>query len=76
MKVMDSHRRSIAKALTYRVMGFVVTIGVAYAVTESTSTAATIGAADTLAKIFAYYAHERMWTYLHFGRQREPDYEI
>lgn len=76
MKVMDSHRRSIAKALTYRVMGFVVTIGIAYAVTENSSTAATIGIADTLAKIFAYYAHERIWTYLPFGRRREPEYEI
>ncbi len=73
---MDSHKRSIAKALTYRVMGFVVTIGIAYLITGDSSIAATIGIADTGAKIFAYYAHERLWTYLPFGRRRAPEYEI
>jgi uncharacterized membrane protein len=73
---MESHARSIAKAVTYRVLGFGVTLGVAYLVTHNSSVAAQIGIADTILKIFAYYAHERMWTQLHFGRPKTPDYEI
>lgn len=73
---MESHKRSIFKALTYRVFGLVVTIAVAYIVTRDSALAGAIGLADTFAKIFAYYIHERIWTHLPFGREKTPEYEI
>ena len=73
---MDTHGRSIVKALSYRVIGLLVTAGVALVVTRDLRFAAAIGAVDTLVKLGVYYAHERAWNRVGFGRQESPDYEI
>ena len=72
---MDSHARSIAKAVTWRVGGTLVTACVAYVVTGRAESALAIGAVDTVLKVGAYYAHERLWARVKFG-QKSPDYEI
>ena len=74
----DSHLRSLFKAVTYRFFGFIVTVFVGFVVTRSTATALSLGALDTLLKIFAYYFHERIWHHLPFGRRKiqPPEYEI
>jgi len=72
----ETHLRSIVKASTWRVGGFVVTVLVAWAITRRLDVAASIGAADTAVKLVAYYAHERMWLRIAFGRTREPDFDI
>jgi uncharacterized membrane protein len=38
--------------------------------------ALSIGVVDSLIKIFVYYAHERAWTAIPFGRLRPPEYHI
>lgn len=73
---MDSHRRSIAKALSYRVLGLVITTTVALVVTGRAQFAAAIGIVDTLVKVLFYYLHERAWNRARFGRARPPEYEI
>jgi len=69
----DSHLRSIAKALSYRLSGTAVTISVAWAVTGEGQFAATIGVVDTLVKIAIYYIHERAWNRI---RSKSPDCEV
>jgi len=73
---MDSPSRSLVKALTWRVMAAVITTLVAWAVTGDTAFAATIGLADTMLKLGAYYMHERTWNRVSFGRPKEPEYYI
>ena len=74
---MESHRRSLAKALSWRFFAFVITFAVAYLITGKTQAAAEIGLADSLVKIVAYYAHERAWFRIPFGKEEPPiDYEI
>lgn len=73
---MDSHIRSIAKAMTWRTGGTIVTVAVAYAITGAAETAATIGLADTVIKLGAYYVHERLWAKIGFGQKKTPDYQI
>jgi uncharacterized membrane protein len=73
---MESHIRSITKAVTYRFLGFFVTMAIAWFITHDKDMAAKIGLADTFFKIFAYYAHERMWMSFRFGMPRPPDYDI
>jgi uncharacterized membrane protein len=73
---METHLRSILKASTWRVGGFVVTFLVSWAITRRLEMAASIGLADTAVKLVAYYAHERMWLRIPFGRTREPDFDI
>lgn len=73
---MESHFRSIVKAVTWRAGGTVVTFGVAWALTRQFDLAAKIGMLDTVIKLGAFYAHERIWNRLNFGKLKEPDYQI
>ena len=73
---MESHARSIVKALSWRIGGLLVTFGVAWVVTGRWSTAVTLGLADTAVKLGAYYAHERLWLKVSFGRSRPAEYDI
>ena len=67
----DTDHRSLARALSWRVVAWVLTVGIAYLFTGQAVVALAIGVADSLLKIFAYYLHERSW--LSLGRAREPE---
>jgi adenylylsulfate kinase len=58
---METRRRSIYKALSWRVIATVVTTTLAYLWSQDLTVAASIGAADSIIKLFAYYLHERAW---------------
>ena len=73
---METRSRSIVKALTWRMGGLVVTIAVVWVVTGRVKLAASIGLADTLVKLLAYYFHERFWLKIRFGRAKPPEYQI
>ncbi len=73
---MESHARTIAKALSWRVIATVVTFVVAWIVTGHLTFAAEIGLADTIIKLGAYYGHERIWIHVPFGRLKKPEYQI
>lgn len=73
---METRSRSIVKALTWRVAALVITMSVVLVVTRKIELAASIGLADTLIKLGAYYAHERCWLKVPFGRPRPPEYQI
>ena len=73
---MESHFRSIAKAMTWRAGGTVVTFAVAWVITGNLSLSASIGVVDTVVKVGAFYFHERIWNKVSFGKQKPPEYEI
>ena len=73
---MESHLRSIAKAITWRTGGTVVTFAVAWILTRRFDLAAQIGILDTVVKIGAFYAHERVWNRMNFGKRKPPEYQI
>ena len=73
---MESHFRTIIKSLTWRLTAFSITTTVAWVIIGRVELAASIGLADTLIKLFAYYGHERLWLKVSFGRQKLPDYQI
>ena len=56
---MESRKRSIAKALSWRAVATFITAVVAYTVTRDPTIALEIGIADTLIKLGVYYFHER-----------------
>lgn len=64
---MEAHKRSIAKAVTWRIIATLVTFTVAYLFTKEVVLATGIGLADGTIKIFAYYSHERLWTGIGYG---------
>lgn len=57
----ESHIRSIAKALSWRVLATLTTIVISYVVTHKIGAALTIGSIEVFAKIALYYMHERLW---------------
>ncbi len=71
---MESRRRSLVKALSWRVIAWCITACVAYLFTGKAVFALSIGFADSLLKIFAYYAHERTWMSIDYGREPAPGY--
>ncbi len=74
---MESHRRSIAKAISYRIVGTLTTTLVVFIVLGEIKVAAAVGLVDTLIKIFVYFLHERTWNRIPFGRERrQPEYII
>ena len=75
---MDSHKRSIVKAVSYRTISTVVTFVVSYLLTRKIAIAAGISLSDTLIKVFLYYGHERLWEKINLGRKVIPpeDYTI
>lgn len=73
---MESHRRSIVKALSWRLLATLITTALVYAYTGKGEFAATIGVSDTLLKLFIYFGHERLWNRIPYGRQRQPEYFI
>lgn len=73
---MDTHKRSIAKTISWRVMATIITGVVTYFLTGRIDFAVTVGLADTLVKFFIYYVHERMWTRISYGKIFPLEYEI
>jgi len=67
----DADRKSLARALSWRVVAWALTVGIVYLFTGKAVLALAIGVADSLLKIFAYYLHERGWTSL--DRARRPE---
>ncbi|NVB37775.1 DUF2061 domain-containing protein [Pseudenhygromyxa sp. WMMC2535] len=64
---METHTRSLAKALSWRVFALAITTGVSFALSQSVAVAVSIGVVDSAIKIGAYYAHERAWMGIRFG---------
>jgi uncharacterized membrane protein len=62
----DSHTRSLAKGISYRLISSVATIVISYLVLGDVSSALQIGFVDFFAKIIIYYLHERAWSKVTF----------
>ena len=74
---MESTRRSIAKAVSYRVFGTLTTASLVFFFLGQLELAAAVGIMDTLFKVAVYIAHERAWNRIPYGRdQQQPEYTI
>lgn len=63
----ESHRRSILKGVTWRVIASATTMTVVYLATGDLALVASVGAVDVVAKVFFYYMHERTWGKVKWG---------
>ena len=74
---METHRRSIVKAMSWRIIATLTTFLVAYFFTKEVVLAMSIGFADAIIKVAIYYSHERLWNRISFGRKKaKEDYMI
>ena len=74
--VIETRRRSIAKAASWRIVATLITASVALILTGSIETAIEIGALDAIFKLATFYGHERAWLRIPYGRPRPPEYRI
>jgi adenylylsulfate kinase len=73
----ESHYRSIVKAVSYRILGSTTTAVIFYALTGKGSLSLGAGVLDMVLKIGVYFVHERVWNHINFGRTtKAPEYEI
>lgn len=66
---MESHSRSLLKALSWRITGTLATTAVAYAIIEEFKVAVAIGVVEFILKFILYYGHERAWQLISWGKK-------
>lgn len=65
----EKNSRSIAKAISYRVFGSIVTFAIALLLTGDAAISSAVGMADLFAKSILFYLHERLWNKIAWGRK-------
>ena len=71
-KAAETHRRSLLKAISWRVTGTLDTFLLSWLITGHAATAGGIAASEVLTKIALYYLHERVWALVPWGRPARP----
>ena len=57
----DSGAKSLLKTISWRVIGTIDTIVIAYILTGEVKMAVSIGSVEVFTKMVLYYLHERVW---------------
>ena len=57
----DSTIKSMAKTVSWRILGTLDTIVISYFITGETAVAVSIGSVEVVSKMILYYFHERAW---------------
>ncbi len=70
---METHKRSILKAVSWRLFATTVTALVVYLFTREVTLSIGIGLADAGIKMLTYYGHERLWDRISFGRRAKVE---
>ena len=73
--MIEQKRRSILKAISWRITGTLSTVFVSFLITGTLDVAIKIGAVELFAKFLLQYWHERAWTRVKFGLV-PADYQI
>ena len=69
---METHLRSVVKGISWRAIATLVTTIVVWLISGEVGMALFAGASDSLAKIGLYWAHERGWQHIQWGRMPPP----
>ena len=57
----DSATKSVMKTVSWRIVGTIDTMTIAYLLTGELGIAASIGSIEVFTKLILYYFHERLW---------------
>ncbi|MEA2097482.1 MAG: DUF2061 domain-containing protein [Patescibacteria group bacterium] len=66
---MDTHKRTIIKTITWRIIATLTTVITIYIWTGDMSVAFGAGLVANAFKTIFYYIHERVWNKSNFGRE-------
>jgi uncharacterized membrane protein len=68
-----TYKRHIAKAITWRIIGTIDTILLAWLISGNPYTGMKIGLSEVFTKMVLYYLHERVWFRVKMGVKRNGD---
>ena len=66
-KILESKKRHLAKTITWRFIGTLDTMLLAWIISGNPLTGLKIGLAEVITKMLLYYLHERAWYKLNYG---------
>jgi uncharacterized membrane protein len=66
------HSRSIAKAMSWRIVATLTTFTIVYILTGELTLSLEVGVFDATLKMLFYYLHERGWGKISWGQLRHP----
>lgn len=66
-QTLESRKRHIAKTITWRIVGTIDTMTIAWIISGSPLTGLKIGVAEVITKMVLYYFHERVWYRSNYG---------
>lgn len=66
---LETHTRSILKAVSWRMLGTLDTFVISWLVTGKAHVAGSIAGLEFITKIAWYYLHERVWAVVPWGRR-------
>jgi uncharacterized membrane protein len=72
VRTRDSHPRSMAKAVSWRITGSVDTFVLSFVFTGSAKLAGSIAVTEMATKMVLYYLHERAWSGLRWHQRGQP----
>jgi len=65
----ESKRRSLLKAITWRIFGAIDTAAISWFITGDLTSGLNMGLADIIAKILFFVAHDQLWEKFSFKKQ-------
>lgn len=65
----DTNVRSLAKAISWRVTGTIDTFIISFIITGEALLASGIALTEVLTKVFLFWAHERIWNRIKWGKE-------
>lgn len=68
-KVSEKPVRSVAKSISWRIVGTIDTVFISWIITGEVKTAFSIGAIELITKMLLYFFHERLWNNIKWGKQ-------
>ena len=64
----ETLKRSLLKTISWRVIGTLDTVVIAYLITDKVNEALTIGGIELISKMVLYFFHERTWNTIRWGK--------
>jgi uncharacterized membrane protein len=71
-KTSEYHKRTVVKAVSWRVIATLTTMMIAFFITGKLTIALEIGLFEVIAKMLFYYLHERAWAAISWGKGKHP----
>jgi uncharacterized membrane protein len=65
----ETNKRSLVKAISYRLVGSIATFTIAFLLTGDVIVSSAVGVADLVVKTLLFYFHERLWNLIKWGHK-------